>query len=250
MEGPTPHPTTPQCPLCPGRSLGDETTKHLVDSRLKTQMSTLPQTSQPGTTRTTTHTTHTHNNAHHYRHHHRQYYTHHCTQPTTHTHTTAHRPLHAPVHTHTHTHTYQCTHTHTHTNTPVHTHTHTQTPLHTHHCTHTTTHTHHCTHTPLHTPVHTHTMRTAKQEQSKKSGERKLLRDSRAVLDVFRSVDKCSNVQLRVRSQFFPSSLPCIRICAAPPTDHNSPTEEVVSSCPNYATCARCFHLAAHTRGA
>ena len=38
-------------------------------------------------------------------------------------------------------------------------------------------------------------MRTAKQEQSKKSGERKLLRSCRAALDVFRSVVKCGNVQ-------------------------------------------------------
>ena len=47
-----------------------------------------------------------------------------------------------------------------------------------------------------HTHTHTHMLGTAKQEQSKKSGERKLLRSPRAALDSFRSVDRNSNVQL------------------------------------------------------
>ena len=48
-----------------------------------------------------------------------------------------------------------------------------------------------CTHT--HTYTHTRVRardKNRKQEQSKKSGERKLLRNSRAVLDVFRSVGR------------------------------------------------------------
>ena len=48
--------------------------------------------------------------------------------------------------------------------------------------------------TPVTTPhsarTHTHMLRTARQERRKKSGERKLLRNSRAVLDVFRSVGR------------------------------------------------------------
>ena len=47
-----------------------------------------------------------------------------------------------------------------------------------------------------HTHTYTHMMRTGEQEQSKKSGERKLLRSCRAALDVFRSVDSDGNVQL------------------------------------------------------
>ena len=44
--------------------------------------------------------------------------------------------------------------------------------------------------------VHTHN-ENHKQEQSKKSGERKLLRSCRAALDAFRAVGKRSDVQLR-----------------------------------------------------
>ena len=51
-------------------------------------------------------------------------------------------------------------------------------------------------HTHTHTHTHTHD-ENHKQEQSKKSGERKLLRNCRAALDVFRSVGKGSDVQLR-----------------------------------------------------
>ena len=91
--------------------------------------------------------------------------------------------------------------------------------------------------------AHTHTQwKPQKQEQSKKSGERKLLGNSRAVRDVFRSVDKCGNVQHCFRSQFFPSSRPCVRFCAAPPTDHNAPTEEGVSFKSNI-----CTHTNTHT---
>ena len=45
-------------------------------------------------------------------------------------------------------------------------------------------------------PCHTHD-ENRKQEQSKKSGERKLLRSCRAALDVFRSADRGGNVQHR-----------------------------------------------------
>ena len=37
--------------------------------------------------------------------------------------------------------------------------------------------------------VYTHTLRTTRQEQSKKSRQRNLLRNCRAVLDIFQSVD-------------------------------------------------------------
>ena len=48
------------------------------------------------------------------------------------------------------------------------------------------------------TNTHTHSHdENRKQEQSKKSGERKLLRSCRAALDVFRSVGKGNDVQLR-----------------------------------------------------
>ena len=47
----------------------------------------------------------------------------------------------------------------------------------------------HHPHTHTHTHTHIHN-ENRKQEQSKKSGERKLLRNSRAVLDVFRSVGR------------------------------------------------------------
>ena len=72
-------------------------------------------------------------------------------------------------------------HTHTHIHIHIHTHTHTHTPIN--------------TRVRLHTHTHTHTLGTAKQEQSKKGGERKLLRSRRAPLDMFRSVDRDGNVQ-------------------------------------------------------
>ena len=57
-----------------------------------------------------------------------------------------------------------------------------------------------CTHTHTHTQTQTHTHthdENHKQEQSKKSGERKLRRSCRAALDVFRSVHTGGNVQHR-----------------------------------------------------
>ena len=55
-------------------------------------------------------------------------------------------------------------------------------------------HKHTDTHTERHTNTRarTHTLRTAKQEQSKKRGWRKLLRSCRAALHVFRSAKECT----------------------------------------------------------
>ena len=47
----------------------------------------------------------------------------------------------------------------------------------------------------MHARAHTHDENREKK-QSKKSGERKLLRSCRAALDIFRSVDRSGNVQL------------------------------------------------------
>jgi hypothetical protein len=65
------------------------------------------------------------------------------------------------------------------------------------------------------TRTHTHTQthdEKGKQEQSKKSGERKLLRDSRAVLDVFRSVRKRGNVLHGMVSYQAPAPSPALTI--------------------------------------
>ena len=87
-------------------------------------------------------------------------------------------------------------------------------PAHTH--THTHKHTH--THTRTHTHTHTHNENRKNKNSARKAV--KLLRNSKAVLDVFRSVAKCGNVQRGVQWQFVPGALTCSQNCAALPTDH------------------------------
>ena len=94
---------------------------------------------------------------------------------------------------------------------------------------------------------HTHNENHENKNRASEAGERKLLRDSRAVLDVFRSVVKPGNVLQRTSVQI--PSLTCPEIRAALTMDHKFHLRR--RSCfdrLHYATCARCVHLTAHTQ--
>jgi hypothetical protein len=99
------------------------------------------------------------------------------------------------------------------------------------------------THTQIHT--HTHTMRTTRQEQSKEKRLEKLLRNCRAVRDVFRSVCEsamCSTGHLR---QFVPCTLTGPHLSAALPTASINPWR---SSCPIAVyPCKHFKHRHTHT---
>ena len=128
--------------------------------------------------------------------------------------------------------TMTCTHTHTHMHTHVHTHEHpfmpphALLPPHTHH-THRQTHTHRNTHT--HTHTHTHNENRETRTEQGKAVERKLLRNCRAVLDVFRSVGECTMCSTGHLRHLVPCTLICPHLSAAPPTTSTNPWR---SSCP------------------